>query len=106
MTASLLLRPAAGFTVSEEDVFLLQPISSQTEQKRVEGGFGSRSGRRRGDSAEQDVLQGHVSGDVAAQFGVESSGLQVVKSAAVDQLFAETTHLLPLGRRQEAAEET
>lgn len=100
-----------------------QPISSQTEHKHfnldrnhVETNkqtnrcqrelFVSWSGRRRWDGAQQDVLQGHLTVDITAQFAVESSCLQEVKSAAVDQPFTDTTDPLALVCRQEAAEET
>lgn len=79
--------------------------NKQTNRRQREL-FVSWSGRRRWDGAQQDVLQGHLTVDVTAQFAIESSCLQEVKSAAVDQPFTDTTDPLALVCRQEAAEET
>lgn len=64
----------------------------------------SERGQRYG--AQEDILQGHMIADITPQFATESSCLQEVKSATIDQTFAETTDTLTLLRRQEAAEET
>lgn len=64
------------------------------------------SGRGQRYGAQEDILQGHMTADVTLQFATESSCLQEVKSATIDQTFAEMTDTLALLRRQEAAEET
>lgn len=47
-----------------------------------------------------------MTANVTPQFAIESSCLQEVKSATINQTFAEMTNTLALLRRQEAAEET
>lgn len=64
------------------------------------------SGRGQRYGAQEDILQGHMTVDVTPQFATESSCLQEVKSATIDQTFAKTTEMLALLRRQEAAEKT
>lgn len=56
------------------------------------------SGRGQRYGAQQDILQGHMTADVTPQFATESSCLQEVKSATIDQTFAETPDTLALLR--------